>query len=217
VVLLETDAYGEVQTVVVDALVALARCPRCKSRPRILPADVVPWKPYSWPVIEAMVSEYATFCHSLRKVAWSLLGDRTPAHTTLHRWTEGLGAYALGRAIGEVPGVTPVARIRSETKARLPELLVDEEPEVYVPPIRYRSAARRERLVSGRLFLALACRVTETPSPDALSTWQRQLLCWSPLFVISFRSGLLCTSSEHVPALRRARCRPSSRESEEPP
>ena len=39
----------------------------------------------------------------MRQVAWvQLYGERTPEHTTLHGWTEGLGAWWLGRTIGEV-------------------------------------------------------------------------------------------------------------------
>ncbi|MEW6748002.1 MAG: hypothetical protein AB1486_35260 [Planctomycetota bacterium] len=216
-VLLEVDEYGEEQAVTVAAILALARCLRCKSRFRVLPADVLPRKPYGWAVIEALAWAYFTFRQSLRAVAWSLLGERTPAHTTLHRWTEGLGAYALGRAIGEVEGATPAARIRSESKARFAERLVPEEEEIDVPPIRYRSPERRERLVSGRLFLGFACCISQTRPPHALSTWQRLLLSWSALFVILFRSGLSCTSAEHGSSIAGARCRPRGRESEEPP
>lgn len=216
-VLLEADEYGEWQTVEIDAVLVLARCRRCKARVRILPADLVPRKTYSWPVIEAATSEYTKFDQSLRKVAWSILGDRTPSHTTLHRWTEGLGAYALGRAMGEVPGATPAARIRSETRARFPGLFAHEEPEAVVPPVRYQSPARLERLVSGSSLLALAGRVTGTQPPHALSAWQRQLLGFSALLVISFRTGLLCTSWQHHSPIGVARCRPSTRKPKEPP
>jgi hypothetical protein len=216
-VLLETDDHGELLAVEVIAVLALAYCRRCGSRVRILPADALPRKIYSRPVVELMCHEYGTFQVSLREVAWSLLGDRTPSHTTLHRWSEGLGAYALGREIGEVPGATPAARVFAESEARFPGLRAPEESEVHVPPLRFRSEARRERLLSGRSFLILAARVTDTRPPHALTAWQRQTLSWSPLFLISFRTGLLCTSSEHHPPFRSARCRESDPKSQEPP
>jgi len=217
VVLLERDEYGELQTVLIQAILALSYCPFCGQRLRILPADVLPWKLYSRPVVEWATVEYATFRRSLRAVVWSLLGDRSPAHTTLHRWTEGLGAYALDRKIGEVPCATPAARIRTESQARFPARCVAGEPEVFVPPARYRSSARRERLIAARSFLSLAGRVTATAPPHALTAWQTLVLSWSPLFRISFRSGLRCTSWEHGPAVRAARWRESAPKSEEPP
>ena len=96
VVLLERDAYGEWHTIELKAAIALARCPRCGTRTRVLPYDILPYKRYSLAVISALVSTYATWSLSLRRVVWDLLGERTPAHTTLHGWTEGLGAHALG-------------------------------------------------------------------------------------------------------------------------
>jgi hypothetical protein len=216
-VLLAIDAHGEWHLELVDAVIALARCRVCKRRVRVLPADALPGKIYSRPVIELTCREYGTFQCSLRRVVWSLLGDRTPSHTTLHRWTEGLGAYALGREIGEVPGATPAQRIVSESVARFPGLRAVDEPEVEVPALRFRSPARRERLLSGRSFLAVAVRVAGTLPPHALTAWQRQVFSWWPLFLISFRTGLLCTPSEHRPPFRSARCRASREKSEEPP
>jgi hypothetical protein len=124
--------------------------------------------------------------------------------------------------MGEIPGTAPAARIRSETGARFPELLAPEEPQAgepqaVVPPVRYRSPDRLERLVAGQSLLALACRVTGAQPPHALSTWQRQLLGFSALLVISFRTRLLCTSWQHPGAIGVARCRPSNLKPKEPP
>jgi hypothetical protein len=84
VVLLERDEFGELVSVDLQAAIVLARCPRCGTRTRVLPYDILPYKRYSVTVIAELASTYATGSASLRNVAWDLLGERTPSHTTLH-------------------------------------------------------------------------------------------------------------------------------------
>lgn len=82
---------------------------------------------------------------TLRGAVWSMLGARTPAHTTLHAWTEGLGAHALGLPAGEFPGPSggwPFARVLGEAQARVPELAHVCSGAVAVNPRRYRSEGR---------------------------------------------------------------------------
>ena len=50
-ILLERDELGELHTVELRVAIALARCPRCGTRPRVLPCDVLPRKQYSLAVI----------------------------------------------------------------------------------------------------------------------------------------------------------------------
>lgn len=58
---------------------------------------VLPRKLYGLAVIESEAADYSRGDRSLRQVAWEELGERTPAHTTSHGWSDSLGAYALGR------------------------------------------------------------------------------------------------------------------------
>ena len=44
-----------------------------------------------------------------------MLGERTPAHTTLHGWTEGLGAHALGLRGAQLGGA-PFSRFLAEAQ-----------------------------------------------------------------------------------------------------
>jgi len=149
VVLLEQDDYGERRTDLVHGIFALARCPCCGRRFRVLPSDVLPRKTYSVGVIEHMLAEYARGERSLRSVAWETLGgERTPAHTSLHAWSEGLGAHALGLAGGEVGGGTPVSRLFAETQSRVQEIGPLLTHDYAVDLRRYRSPERRERLRS---------------------------------------------------------------------
>ena len=71
--MLERDALGEAHASEVRALIALARCPRCRGRFRVLPCDVLPYKHYSVSVIVHLVGSYTApgWGVSLREVAWS--------------------------------------------------------------------------------------------------------------------------------------------------
>ena len=94
--------------------IVLVRCPICKSRYRLLPADILPHSNFTQlPVIELCGMPLQPRRDlSLRQVAWvQLYGERTPEHTTLHGWSEGLGAWWLGRTIGEVAFSVPATRI----------------------------------------------------------------------------------------------------------
>jgi hypothetical protein len=51
VILLERDEFGELHSVDLEAAIVLARCPRCGTRTRVLPYDVLPYKRYSVAVI----------------------------------------------------------------------------------------------------------------------------------------------------------------------
>ena len=100
---------------------ALARCRHCGCRPRLLPCDVLAYKHYALPVIEALLAQYSEGRYSLREVAWDWLGERTPSPSTLHGWSEGLGAHVLGLAGSAVHGA-PFARVRTQWLTREPSL-----------------------------------------------------------------------------------------------
>jgi hypothetical protein len=157
--MLEKDDYG-IDTVVEGKLkIALARCPICKSRYRLLPADIVPFKLYSLPVIELCVCLYNRGDLSLRQVAWDqLYGEHTPEHTTLHGWSEGIGAWWLGRAMGEVAFSVPATRIVAELEMRFsPKQSLHSIP-VWINPQRYRSPGRCERLQACKRFEIICAR-----------------------------------------------------------
>jgi hypothetical protein len=191
----------------VVATLALACCDRCGGRVRVLPSDILPRKLYGLAVIEHLVAAYAEGHRSLRPVAWSLAGERTPAHTTLHAWSEGLGAHALGRELGEVPDGMPHAALVAETEARRPKAR-DLAPAA-VDERRYRAQARRERLAAVAHLLAVAVVATGAMPPFALASWCALALGWGLTSPLLFRSGLSSTRLEQVGAKRRARSPPA--------
>lgn len=205
-VLLEPDDSGELQMVLVSAEVALARCRRCKTRRRVLPCDALPYKTYSLDVIEHEVSIYSRGDQSLRRVAWRQLGEPTPTHTTLHGWTEGLGAHALGRPGGMLGGA-PLSRLIAEAKPRLPAVAAVLREPRSPDPRRYRSDPRRDRLVAVLLVMALVITVTSKGHPHAMAACRRLMLTWTSLSALEFRSRLSSTSFEHRDRSEAARSR----------
>lgn len=196
IILLEPDEAGELCTVQVQAQIALARCSRCGTRPRVLPYDVLAYKRYSLAVMSEEMAAYAKGGASLRGVAWSLLGERIPSHATLHGWTEGLGAHALGLPGGEVGGA-PFSRFLAEAQARTPSLRACFEAHYPVDERRYRSEARRERLAAVAMVMAMGRELTECPAAQRLAHCRRLILAWSGSCVLVFPSRLSCTAIEH--------------------
>ena len=208
-VLLEPDESGELEMIPLVATVALARCLRCKTRPRVLPCDVLPRKTYGLAVIEHDVSGYSRGDRSLREVAWGQLGDRIPAHTTLHGWTEGLGAYALGRPGGRVGGA-PMSRLVANAEPRVPEVAGAMRADVHPNPRRHRSEPRRDRLAAVIRTMAMVTAIAGLSHPHAMAGCRRLELAWSGSSVLEFPSRLSCTAIEQgdrsEPPRSRASC-----------
>ena len=206
VFLLEPDEFGVLTVIRVEALIALARCERCGSRTRVLPSDILPRKLYSLAVIEFQLAAYTEGGLSLRVVAVRLYGERTPAHTTIYVWSEGMGAHLLGRAAGELAEADPHTALVQETEARCPA--ARDVPVPAVDARRYRAKARRERLSAVARLLVVAGLATGVSSPCALASWCALALGWGLTSPILFRTGLSNTRPEQVGRPSRARSPP---------
>ena len=198
VFILEKDDYG-IDTVIERMVkIALARCPICKCRCRVLPADILPYKLYSLPVIELAVSLYNRGDLSLRQVAWEqLYGERTPEHTTLHGWTEGLGAWCLGRSIGEVAFCVPATRILAELEIRFSQMQPLHCIPVWINPQRYRSQGRLERLEACKR-LEIIGTMLDVETPLKFCELNRLIVSWGNSFGLGFKTGICCTPIEHI-------------------
>jgi hypothetical protein len=196
--ILEKDDYG-IDTVVESKLkIALVRCPICKSRYRLLPADILPFKLYTLPVIELAICLYNRGDLSLRQVVWvQLYGDRTAAHTTLHGWTEGLGAYCLGRTVGEVAFSVPATRIFAELEIRFPQVKSLHSIPVWVNPKRYRSQGRCERLQACKRFEIISTML-DFKNACKFVGLNRLIISWGNLFGLGFKTGIYCTAIELI-------------------
>jgi hypothetical protein len=196
--LLEKDDYGIDTVVEATVKIALVRCPLCKSRYRLLPADILPFKLYTLPVIELAVSLYNQGELSLRQVAWvQLYGERTPEHTTLHGWTEGLGAYCLGRTVGEVAFSVPATRIVAELEIRFSQLKSWHSIPVWINPKRYRSQGRCERLQACKRFEIISTML-EVKNTCKFVELNRLIISWGNWFGLGFKTAICCTPVEQV-------------------
>jgi len=198
--ILEKDEYGIDTVVERKVKIALGRCPICKCRCRVLPADILPYKLYSLPVIELAVSLYNRGDLSLRQVAWDqLYGERTPehTHTTLHGWTEGLGAYWLGRTVGEVTFSVPATRILAELELRFSQMKSLHSIPVWINPQRYRSQGRLERLEACKR-LEIIGTMLDVKNPLKFCELNRLIVSWGNSFGLGFRTGICCTPIEHI-------------------
>jgi hypothetical protein len=197
----EKDDEGIDTVVKRKAIIVLVICPICKSRFRLLPADILPYKRYSLPVIERSVSLYNRGDLSLRHVAWGLLdGERTPQYTTLHAWTEGLGAWWLGRPIGEVAFCIPAARIQAELQIRYPQMSSLHCQPIWINPRRYRSQGRRERLEACRRFEIVSTLFASENAWNFVEL-NRLIVSWGNSFGLGFKTGICCTASEHIDSI----------------
>lgn len=180
---------------------AVARCDECGHRVRVLPCNVLPFKRYDLNAIAALCHAHVLGNRSLRDAVDTEHPGWTPAHSTLHAWSEGLGAYVSGRAFGEQPGAHPFSSLLAWTRSRwsaLPPL-----PSPVVDPDRARSTPRLERLtaVAGVLVLAravlAAAAIELAAGSSALMEWRRLALTYGVPSPFSFRTGIACTPSEH--------------------
>ena len=205
--LLEKDASGVFHHLKIQAEIVIARCPDCGKRIRVLPADVLPLKTYSLQAVECSVMEYAEGQTSLRNVSWSQYGDPTPVHSTVHGWTEGMGAHVRGLPGSNLDGLGFEQGCASlaARDGRVHDLLFQEP---FVDERRYRSEPRRERLAALLILRSIAEIVTSLKPPHALTHLRHLILLFAELSALHFPSRILCTRIEHVDGASRAGSRP---------
>lgn len=192
-IFMKTDADGAVVAVKERVSIALARCPNCRGRFRVLPCDILPGKTYSICVIERLAGEYDRGGKGLRGVVYSLLGE-APVHSTLHGWTEGIGAYVRGRPEGALPRGVPAAAILEETARRFGGVRQEERRPRMVDERRYRTEERRIRLAAVAMVLAVARLV------GGVDRWHCLIVTWFRGRSLGFRSVRRCTPIEHAAA-----------------
>jgi hypothetical protein len=203
VVVLVRDGAGERVATRKTLEVAMARCRTCRRRFRVLPSDVLPWKRYGLAVIAELCQAHAVEDQSLRDAVWKKFIGQTPVHSTLHAWTEGLGAFVLGRPGSSRPDAVPFSAILAETTKRWPEVAAATATWPLIDPLRYRSQERCERLVAVASVLAIASAFTAATSPSShdsappLCSWRLATITFGLTSPFSFHTGWRCTPTEH--------------------
>jgi len=201
--MLTRDVHGERVSTKKVLKLALVACRTCRKRFRLLPSDVMPWKRYGFAVVAEICQAHVVGNSSLRDAADKTFTGQTPAHSTLHAWTEGLGAFVLGRPASSWPDAVPFSAILAETTKRWPQLAVAAATTPLIDPLRYRSPERCERLVAVATALATAsafATATARPSQAVISSlcsWRLATITFGLTSPFSFHTGWRCTPIEH--------------------
>jgi len=169
--------------------VPLALCEQCKSRIRVLPVEILPYKTFGLPVIEAACHHYATSADGLRKTVQTIPGI-APHYSTLHGWMGGLGERAMDKVhlrrdratIGQ-PSLPPTSTLVAETAKRRDLDLINRWNKTKPPisPGKYKSLFRKELLQSCLRLLSVAASLFQH-DPYPLTLWQHWL---SPMFLVA--------------------------------
>jgi hypothetical protein len=188
-----------------ESPVPLALCEQCKSRFRVLPVEILPYKTFGLPVIEAACLHYATSTDGLRKTVRTIAGV-APHHSTLHGWMGGLGERAMDkvhlkrdRATVSQPSLAPTSTLVAETAKRQDFDLINRWSKTKPPiaPGKYKSLFRKELLQSCLRLLSIAASLFQQ-SLHPLTLWQ----CWLvPIFLVAawlFPSRNIITAIQHT-------------------
>lgn len=196
-------------TVFQRPLVPLARCSACKRSARVLPAELLPRKTYSLPVIENAAGRYVSpdpGGPGLRKVVKGL-GEHAPCPSTLHRWLAGLGELAFDRlpkpsrpetSDSAPPAPTTATVVEESTRRVDPGLRAVWQQSFFIPSGKYQSEKRRDQLEGCARILCAAQHLF----PDAsapLTVWRRELIGWLGVAAWDFPTGFSCTPSQLTP------------------
>lgn len=176
-------------------LLAVVVCNRCSRKARLLPCDVIARKRYSVRVIVYLALLYSRWQEGLRKVVVSVY-EESPSFTTLHEWTRGLGAHALGRDLDAALGDSFSAVLAESTK-RVPSIhAAASAPPPFVDERRYRSQAQRERLSAMAKLLLIAAAYA--PNIEcSLLCWRQGALRFGFRAPFAFRTGLAIPAIGH--------------------
>ena len=201
-VVLVRDGDGERIATKKTLAIALVAC-TCGKRVRMLPSDVLPLKHYGLAIVAELCQAHVVEDQSLRDGVLKKFIGQTPAHATLHAWTEGLGAFALGRQGSTHAGAAPFSAILAETTKRWPLIATEAATTPPINPDRYRSEERRERLVAVASVLAIASAfmtaTIHSPQLDTppLCAWRQAAITFGLMAPFSFQTGWRCTRTEH--------------------
>ena len=188
-----------------ESPVPLALCERCRSRVRVLPVEILAYKTFGLPVIEATCVHYATSEDGLRKTVLTIPGV-APHYSTLHGWMGGLGERAMDKVllkrdratIGQ-PSLPPTSTLVAETAKRQDLDLINRWSMTKPPiaPWKYKSLFRKELLQSCLRLLSIAASLFQDSSYP-LTMWQHWLL---PMFLVAawlFPSRNIITSIQRT-------------------
>lgn len=156
--------------------VPLCRCRKCRTRPRVLPLEIAPYKHYTRKAIENGCTAYSDPQLpgiTLRRTV-ALMGSGHPHFSSLHGWLGGLGERAWGR-LDRTAGAVPVSALIAETARHHDGEVLERWARRYpVAEHKYRSEHRAEQLEGcTRVFATAKHLFSEVAHP--LFEWEGEL------------------------------------------
>jgi len=186
--------------------IPLTICRECRGRFRVLPEEILPYKHFSLPAIEDICAGYMQLDpdgSGLRTYVDSRSGI-SPDHSTLHRWTVGIGERVLDRLQPE-DHKTPFSKLWFPSSALVAESAKIINPKVReqwrnsfdIPSWKYRSARRHDQLQAcARLFSSANLLFPDDSFP--LTMWEGQIIQNFNVAGWWFPSGFNCTGLQHA-------------------
>ena len=182
--------------------IPLAICHNCKSRLRVLPREILPYKHFSLPIIEEHCRLYLQpdpDSPGLRKAVEGP-ADTYPHYTTLYRWIEGLGERILDRfhtppskAIASELWFPSSALVAESAKIKTPEVREQWRNSFDIPSWKYHSSRRHDQLQAcARLFNSADLLFPDNPFP--LTVWEGWIIENFNVAGWWFPSGYNCTT-----------------------
>jgi len=175
--------------------VPLCRCMKCRSRFRVLPIEIAPFKHYTRKVIENGCAAYSDADLpgiTLRRTVMRM-GPGHPHHSSLHGWLGGLGERALGLLLNSSGGEVPVSALIAETARRRCREMSDIWTRRYpVAERKYRSQRRAEYLESCARVFAVATHIFPAVSHPFLE-WEKWLQEQIHVTAWEFPARAICT------------------------
>jgi hypothetical protein len=195
---------------ITEILVPLSKCDVCSSRRRLLPMELLPWKPYALPTMQKFIAAYNASPHGWRRTVNDTPGGFYKPHfTTVHGWASGLGERALDQVklnrvramVNKPPFLEPFTTLFQTVESRhgLPAVKAF-SAEVTVFPEKYRSQRRKEHLEANLRLLNLAALIPahrEEREPQSLLLLEEIALAEFHRPLLLFRSRIREPSIQH--------------------
>lgn len=167
--------------------IPLARCTTCKTTRRVLPLEILPYKTYGIAIIELSLRYYGFHISDTLRFTTTTIKfhfGQAPNHSTLWRWSVGLGEKILCREPQILSNYAPPSSAilaqttRSKGSCDAADLFLNLilEAQPYVAQFKYRSERRFDQLLAVVRLFILAQQIFGKTTSSTLLLWNQLLL-----------------------------------------
>lgn len=167
--------------------IPLARCTTCKTKRRVLPLEILPYKTYGIAIIELSLRYYGFHISDTLRFTTATIKHHfglSPDHSTLWRWSVGLGEKIASREPYILSNYAPPSSAilaqttRSRGSCDAGDLFLDliSAAQLYLVQFKYRSERRFDQLLAVVRLLILAQQIFGKTASSTLLLWNQLLL-----------------------------------------